>query len=118
LHLGPDALPVRAPVGSHPTYPLIDRQYSLDRYKPGQEKAVAGDLWLVEISYEEIAPYPPAMDFDPRQRVAFAAELVDLGESPVDPQPAMQALPIASTMTRLSIQPVPIRSPIILKTRV
>ena len=68
-------------------------------------------------TYEEIAPYPPATDFDPRQRVAFAAELVDQGESPVDPQTAMQALPIAPTMTRLSIQPVPIRSPIIVKTR-
>ena len=118
LHLGPDAPTVRAPAGSHATYPLIDRRYPLDRYKRGREKAAAGDLWLVEISYEDIAPYAPAMDFDPRQRVAFAAELFDLGEDPADPQPAMQALPIAATMTKLSIQPVPIRNPIIVKTRV
>lgn len=118
LHLGPDAPSVRAPAGSHASYPLIDRRYPLDQYKHGEEKAAEDDLWLVEISYEEIAPYFPAMDFAPRQRVAFAAELVDLGESPVDPQPAMQALPIAATMTRLSIQPMPIRSPIIVKTRV
>lgn len=118
LHLGPDARSVHAPRGSHPTYPAIDRRYALDRYKPGQEKAAEGDLWLLELSYEEIAPYPPATDFDPRQRVAFAAELVDLGASAADPQPAMQALPIAATMNRLSIQPTPLRSPIIVKTRV
>jgi hypothetical protein len=118
LHPGPDAPSVRAPAGSHAAYPLIDRRYQLGQYKRGQEKAAVGDLWLLEISYEEIAPYTAAMDFDPRQRVAFAAELLDDGEDPVDPQPAMQALPIAPTMTRLSIQPVPIRSPIVIKTRV
>jgi hypothetical protein len=74
-------------------------------------------MWLLELSYEDITSYPPAMDFDPRQRVAFAAELFDLGESPVDPQPAMQALPIVATMNRLSIQPTPIRSPVIVRTR-
>ncbi len=118
LHLGPDAPSVRAPRGVHASYPVLDRHYSLDRYKPRHERAAEGDLWLLEISYEEIAPYPPAMDFDPRQRVAFAAELVDEGEAAVDPQAAMQALPIANTMNRLSIQPTPIRSPIIFKTRV
>lgn len=118
LHLGPDAPSVRAPRGVHTSYPVLDRHYSLERYKPRHERAAEGDLWLLEISYEEIAPYPPAMDFDPRQRVAFAAQLVDEGEAAVDPQAAMQALPIANTMNRLSIQPTPIRSPIILKTRV
>ena len=118
LHPGPEIRGVTAPRGSHPTYPTIDRQYSLTKYKPGQEKAVEGDLWLLEVSYDEIAPYPPATDFDPRQRVAFAAELMDLGESAADPQPAMQALPIAATMNRLSIQPMPVRSPIIVKTRI
>ncbi|MCU0980114.1 MAG: S8 family serine peptidase [Pirellulaceae bacterium] len=117
LHLGPDASSVRAPLGAHPTYPLIDRRYPLERYKPGQDTAAEGDLWLLEISYEEIAPYFPGMDFDPRQRVAFAAELVDEGEATVDPQVAMQALPIGATMNRLSIQPTPVRSPIIVKTR-
>jgi hypothetical protein len=118
LHLGPDVPSVRARAGTHPTFPVIDRHYALDRYKPGRDKPAEGDLWLLEIAYDEIAPYPPAMDFDPRQRVAFAAELVDQGEAAIDPQAAMQALPIATTMNRLSIQSTPIRSPIIIKTRV
>ena len=117
LHLHPDDRAVNAPRGSHPTFPVIDRVYELDRYKPKGEKPAEGDLWLIELKYEEIAPYPPGMEFDPRQRVAFAAELIDRGEVPVDPQPALQALPIAKTMTRLSIQPTPIRSPIIIRTR-
>ena len=118
LHPGPEARGVTAPRGVHPTYPTIDRQYSLLRYKPGADKAAEGDLWLMEISYEEIAPYPPATTLTLRERVAFAAELVDRGEAAVDPQAAMQALPIAASMTRLSIQSVALRSPIIVKTRI
>jgi len=117
LHLGPDATWARAPSGGHPSFPVIDRRYKLSPYRPGQPRSAEGDMWLIELAYEEKAPYPPWMDFDPRQRVAFAAELVDEGESPIDPQPAMQALPIAASMNRLSIQPVPIRSPVIIRTR-
>jgi hypothetical protein len=73
-------------------------------------------MWLIELSYEDIAPYPPGMDFDPRQRVAFAAELFDASATHADPQPAMQALPIAASMTRLSIQPAVIRNPVIVRT--
>jgi hypothetical protein len=117
LHPGPDVRGVAAPRGGHDSFPTISREYKLSRYKPGTERAAEGDMWLLELSYEDITPYPPGMDFDPRQRVAFAAELIDIGESPVDPQPAMQALPIASSMTRLSIQAVAIRSPVIVRTR-
>ncbi|MCG3180470.1 MAG: hypothetical protein BIFFINMI_02831 [Phycisphaerae bacterium] len=117
LHPGPDVRGIRAPHGGHDSFPTICREYRLSRYKPGKERAAEGDMWLVELSYEEVAPYPPGMDFDPRQRVAFAAELVDLGESPIDPQVAMQSLSIAASMTRLSIQPVAVRSPIIVRTR-
>jgi hypothetical protein len=118
LHLGPDAPSVRAPGGSHASYPVIRRQYHLGKYRPGNEMPAEDDMWLLELAYAQVAPYPPGMDFDPRQRVAFAAELLDIGESPVDPQPAMQALPTAAGMTRLSVQPAPIRSPIIVKTRI
>lgn len=117
LYLGPDAQSATAPRGTHTSFPVIDRLYALQRYKPGQKKGAEGDLWLLELEYEEIAPYPPGMDIDPRQRVAFAAELSDLGASEIDPQAAMQSLPIFS-LNRLSIQPTPIRSPIIIKTRV
>lgn len=76
-----------------------------------------GDMWLLEFAYEEIAAYPPGLDFDPQQRVAFAAELVDFGQSQADPQPAIQSLPNAHLMNRLSIQPVPVRNPIIITRR-
>jgi hypothetical protein len=117
LHLSPDTRGVRAPTGRHHSHPVIDRLYNLGKFKPGNEKAAEGDVWLLELSYDEVAPYPPGMDFDPRQRVAFAAEVFDVGERHIDPQAAMQALPIASTMNRLSIQPTPIRTPVILRAR-
>lgn len=117
LHPGPEAPAIRAPSGGHSSFPVIDRHYKLEKYKPGEERAASDDLWVLEISYQEIAPYAPGMDFDPRQRVAFAAELLDLSATPIDPQPAMQALPIAASMIRLSIQPQAIRSPIIVKAR-
>ncbi|HEV3121144.1 MAG TPA: hypothetical protein VGY53_04550, partial [Isosphaeraceae bacterium] len=71
----------------------------------------------LEFAYEEIAPYPAGMEFDPQQRVAFAAELIDEGDSHADPQFAMQSLPAAHLMTRLSILAQPVRNPIILTTR-
>jgi hypothetical protein len=117
LHAHPDSRGVTAPRGRHPSFPVVDRVYKLDRYRPGADTPAEGDLWLIEIRYEEIAPYPPGMDFDPRQRVAFAAELIDKGDRPVDPQAAMQRLPIAESMTRLSIQPTAVRSPVILRVR-
>ena len=65
----------------------------------------------------EVFVYPPGMDFDPRQRVAFAAELIDAGERPVDPQSAMQALPMAASMNRFSVSSAAVRSPVIIRTR-
>lgn len=117
LHLGPEATYLRAPAGAHETYPLIHREYSLSKYAPGNNKEAEGDLWLLELSYEEVFAYPPGMDFYPRQRIAFAAEIIDLAENPVDPQSAMQALPIATSMNRLSIQPAAVRNPVIVRSR-
>lgn len=116
VHLGPDADFVTAPRGSHPSYPVVDRRYRLSKYASGK-KAASGDIWLVELSYDDVAPYPPAMDFDPRQRVAFAAELFDAGENPVDPQASVQALPLSASMIQLAAAPVPIRPPILVKSR-
>jgi hypothetical protein len=117
LHLGPDAPFVLPPRGAHESYPLIHRDYHLARYKPGQDRAAVGDLWLLELSYNEIFGYPPPTEFHPRQRIAFAAELIDEAEAPIDPQQAMQNLPIAASMTRLSIQPAAIRMPVMIRTR-
>jgi len=117
LRPGPEARAQKAPGGGHVSYPLIDRSYKLRRYKPDGEQPAQGDSWLIEFSYEEVSQYPPAMDFDPRQRVAFAAELIDKAETRADPQSAMQALPGALLMNRLSIQPQAIRNPIVLRAR-
>jgi hypothetical protein len=97
---------------AHKSYPMIDREYSLK--KEGLE--LQGDTWVLEIYYEQIADYYPGIDFTPQQRVAFAAELIDKGKSPVSPQSAMQGLPVAATMSRLSFPHAVIRAPVLLKT--
>ncbi len=115
LHLGPDALvsarAARTPV-IRSSSPVQTRQVQTGKQDAGRRRH-----WLLELAYTQIAPYPPGMDFDPRQRVAFAAELIDWGNRRSIP-PAMQALPIAPTMNRLSTQRFAIRSPIIVKSRV
>jgi hypothetical protein len=117
LHTGPDAPAVRAPLGAHESYPLLLREYSLARYKPGTEREADDDMWVLECSYDDVFAYPPAMDFDPRQRVAFAAELVDRGATGADPQQSMQQLPAAATMNRLSAPATMLRNPVLVRTR-
>lgn len=116
LHTGPESPAIRAPSGSHPSYPLISREYKLARYAPGGEIPSESDLWLLELQYDEVFDYPPGMAFDPRQRVAFAAELLDRSAAPIDPQPSMQALPIAKSMNRLSITSTALRNPVLVRT--
>jgi hypothetical protein len=116
LRAGPDTRALRPRGQSHPSYPLMERLYSLRSLPKGVE--IEGDMWLLEMSYDEIADYYSAIDFTPQQRVAFAAELFDSGEDPVTPQPAIQSLPAAATMTRLSVPPTYVRTPVVLKSRV
>ena len=118
LHPGPDARGIRGAAPSHDSYSLYLREFRLKKYGPGEERAAEGDLWVLELQYDEIFDYPPGLDFDPRQRVAFAAELVDLGEDPVDPQPAVQALPSAASMNRFSIQASRVRTPVVVRRKV
>lgn len=116
VHFGADADHVPPPRGAHHSFPVIDRRYKLLRYREG-EKAAQSDMWLIELGYEEVFAPPPGIAFDPRQRVAFAAELLDAGEKPVDPQAAMQALPIADTFIRLASQPQSVRTPVVIRPR-
>jgi hypothetical protein len=95
------------------SYPLIDRTYDLHKLPRGV--TVDGDMWLLELSYEQIADYHLGMVFTPQQRVAFAAELFDTSDNPTSPQTALQALPAAKTMTRLSIPPQSIKTPVIVR---
>jgi len=90
-------------VKPHGSYPLLERIYNL-RKLPRDTK-VDGDSWLVEIAYRQTADYHPAMTFPPQQRVAFAAELLDMGTKKLSPQQALQSLPASQTMTRLTVPP-------------
>jgi hypothetical protein len=74
-----------------------------------------GDDWLLELSYDQIADYYPGMEFSPQQRVAFAAELYDDAEEPLSPHGFLQALPSAVTMTRLSIPPQGVKTPVVIR---
>ena len=103
----------------HTTYPLLERVYSLDR-EGLAEKGLwppSRDEWVLEISYEQIAEYPPSIDFSPHQRVGFALELVDETASPTTPQPAIQALPAAHTMVRLSVPANRLANPVVIRLR-
>jgi hypothetical protein len=102
-------------VGTASSYPLIERYYNLRRLPKGV--TTKDDMWLFEISYKQAADYHPTIDFSPQQRVAFAAELIDRSPKPFSPQSAIQALPISQTMVRLSIPPVVVRTPIMLRTQ-
>jgi Subtilase family len=110
LHEQPESRALRTRNLRHASpYPLIERRYQLS--KKGTE-----DLWLLEIEYEEIGEYNPAMEFTGEQRVAFAAELIDEGKKKVSPQAAIQAMPIAASMTRLAVPPSVVRTPVIVRT--
>lgn len=113
LKASPDSLALQGTRRGHASYPLIDRLYDLQKLPKGV--TISGDMWLLELSYEQTADYHLGMVFTPQQRVAFAAELFDEAEAPVSPQAALQALPAAVTMTRLSIPPQSIKIPVVVR---
>jgi len=114
LKASPDSPSFRGSRAAHASYPLIDRLYDLRKLP--KDTSVEGDIWLLELGYDQIADYYPALTFAPQQRVAFAAELIDDGDDPISPQRAIQALPISLTMTRLSVPPQTIKTAVILRT--
>lgn len=105
---------------SHASYPLIDRTYELaaETLAKGNLTPPDSDSWVLEISYKEIAEYAATVEFSPHQRVGVVMELLDRGDSPESPQAAMQALPQALTMTRLTIPENRVANPIIVRPRV
>ncbi|MEQ9407688.1 MAG: S8 family serine peptidase [Fuerstiella sp.] len=117
LRPGPDINALRPlRTYSHPSYPVLDRLFRLDRLPKGV--SVTGDIWLVDLSYDEIAEYYSPMDFAPMQRVGMAIELMDAANDANSPQEALQALPITTTMTHLSQTGVPVRQPIVVKSNI
>jgi hypothetical protein len=99
---GPEAKALRGLRGSAPLegYPLFKRIWKLDKAR--QKEVVEGDLWMLEFTYRQAAAYAAGHTVPPSQRIAFAAEIWDEAEIPLDPHVFVQSLPIASTFIRLS----------------
>lgn len=100
---------------AHPSYPMIDRRYDL---ASSSVTPPDGDVWLLEVSYAEIAANASTVEFSGHQRVGIVMELFDRGDSPQSPQAAMQALPQAVTMTRLTVPENRVANPIVVRPRV
>jgi hypothetical protein len=113
LKTGPNVQSLHGSRTGHSSYPFIDRSYDLGRLPKGV--SLEGDVWLIELSYEQIADYYPALTFTAEQRVAFALELYDRGQDHLSPQAAVQALPSSLTMTRLSLPPQRVGAAVVIK---
>jgi hypothetical protein len=113
LKASPDSPALHGSRGDHHSYPVIDRTYDLRRLP--KDVSVSGDTWLLELSYDQIADYHAGMVFTPQQRLGVALELFDASEDGVGPQSALQTLPVADTMVRLSISPQPIKVPVLVR---
>jgi hypothetical protein len=97
---GPEADALRGSKGRTQGYPLFKRSWKLDKAR--QKNVVESDLWILEFKYSQIAAYAAGHSVAPFQRVAFAAEIWDEAEAPLDPHGYVQSLPIAPTLIRLS----------------
>ncbi len=94
-------------------YPVSDRVFDIGDAELARQKAdPSSETWVLEISYEELAPPPAGTDFTRQQKVGLAIELYDEGEAPVSPQAALQRLNITATMNRLAVIQVPLEVPI------
>jgi hypothetical protein len=118
LHPDVDGTSVTGSQGQHSSYPLSDRWWDLSAERLQRKKiAVSGDDWALTIRYEEIADAGSTLTFTPQQRVAFAAELVDVAEDPVSPQAHVQALPITQTMVSLGTVLSRLSVPVVIRGR-
>ena len=94
-------------------YPLIDRNCDISINKLTSKNFVPSETpWVIEVDYNEIGEYPPAMTVSPQQRVGLVFEIFDDDEQPVSPQSAIQSLPFAADLVRLSVLHHPIKAPI------
>ncbi len=92
-------------------YPLFAKKWHLA--KTCEKVKPRTDSWIAEFRYEQIAAYAAGHMVSPVQRIAFAAELRDQAETPTSAQEFVQRLPIAATMSRLSMNTVPFRQPVV-----
>lgn len=97
-------------------YPLIDRQHDISPKVLEQSYAITDSQWILEVEYDEIGEYPPAMTVSPQQRIGVVLELFDAGDTAMSPQAAIQALPVAMNMHRLGVLQQPMQTPILIRT--
>jgi Subtilase family len=114
LRFTPDGRALAGSHGAAGSYPLTIREFELKKWPKGEEPS--GDLWILELSYQQTAEDYIGLTFSPQQRAAFAAELFDAAERPIPPYSALERVPLCKTMTRLGIRP-PIRNPVAIKVR-
>jgi hypothetical protein len=108
----PEGRARRGKLNATDSYALVGREYDLSRL---DIKELETDVWILELSYVEVADYLPNMTFPSQQRVAFAAELFDADGYQSSPQPFLQAMAFTKTMTRLSVPPSNARVPVVLR---
>ena len=58
----------------------VGMEATYDLQKLPKDETVQGDVWLLELSYEQIGDYHAGITFTPQQRVAFAVEIFDVVE--------------------------------------
>jgi Subtilase family len=97
---GPEAEALRGSHGKVPGYPLFKRTWKLEKAR--EANVVVSDLWVLEFKYSQEAAYAAGHTVPPSQRFAFAAEIWDSTDTPLEPHSFVQSLPIASTFLRLS----------------
>ncbi|MGH8163196.1 MAG: hypothetical protein ACREP1_02535, partial [Rhodanobacteraceae bacterium] len=86
--------------GRVPGDPLFKRTWDLQKAR--EKDVIESDAWTLELTYSQIAAYAAGHFVSPSQRVAFAAELWDRSEKPIEPHSFVQSLPIAPTLVRVS----------------
>ncbi len=121
LRPGPNAPAVRARKGrrrafEHKRYPITEKLWDFTKIR--EEMSIKGSDWTIELAYGQTADYYPAFAVPPRQRVAFVAELIDMGAGSVDVHAAIQELPAAQSMTRLSMPATGIRTPVVIRSTI
>ena len=89
-------------------YPLFAREFELQKHIA--HKPPESDFWVIVLQYIDTpAGYRAGPEIDPRQRVAFVAELWDKG-SGQSPQQFVQELPLEFGMLSSCVveSPIPI----------
>jgi Subtilase family len=114
VHLKPEAdgrtlLAASAPRrGSSPT---IERVYDLSsNHLQARGIDAPDESWLLELQYNETAPYAFGEEPALVQRVAFAAEIYDEATKPLSPHDELVKLKSAASMTRLTAVVLPMPS--------